>query len=47
MVRRHGIALGQLLLRNPDLLLLDEPTNHLDVDSIEMARIISRTIIEQ
>lgn len=33
--QKTRIALGQLLLRNPDLLLLDEPTNHLDVDSIE------------
>src|SRR4026207_1301569 len=27
------IALGQLLLRQPDLLLLDEPTNHLDLEA--------------
>src|SRR4029450_10092028 len=30
--RRRG-ALGQLLLRQPDLLLLDEPTNHLDAET--------------
>ncbi len=29
------IALGKILLQNPDLILLDEPTNHLDLESIE------------
>ncbi len=29
------IALGKILLQDPDLLLLDEPTNHLDLDTIE------------
>ena len=29
------IALGKILLQDPDLLLLDEPTNHLDVDTIQ------------
>ncbi len=29
------IALGKILLQNPDLLLLDEPTNHLDLETIE------------
>ena len=28
------IALGKILLQDPDLLLLDEPTNHLDVETI-------------
>ncbi|CAL4323887.1 ATP-binding cassette domain-containing protein [Buchnera aphidicola] len=28
------IALGSVLLRNPDILLLDEPTNHLDINTI-------------
>ena len=28
------VALGRLLLANPDLLLLDEPTNHLDLPSV-------------
>ncbi len=28
------VALGKLLLSNPDLLLLDEPTNHLDLETI-------------
>jgi ATP-binding cassette subfamily F protein 3 len=28
------IALGKLLLQQPDLLLLDEPTNHLDIESL-------------
>ncbi|MDP6171384.1 MAG: ATP-binding cassette domain-containing protein, partial [Prochlorococcaceae cyanobacterium ETNP2_MAG_10] len=29
------IALGKILLQDPDLLLLDEPTNHLDVEAIQ------------
>ncbi len=29
------IALGKIILQEPDLLLLDEPTNHLDLDTIE------------
>ncbi len=29
------IALGKILLQEPDLLLLDEPTNHLDIETIE------------
>ncbi len=28
------IALGKILLQDPDLLLLDEPTNHLDIETI-------------
>ena len=28
------VALGKLLLTNPDLILLDEPTNHLDIASV-------------
>ena len=28
------VALGRLLLRNPDVLMLDEPTNHLDLESV-------------
>ncbi len=29
------IALGKIILKEPDLLLLDEPTNHLDIATIE------------
>ncbi len=29
------IALGKILLKDPDLLLLDEPTNHLDIQTIQ------------
>ncbi|AII44522.1 lysophospholipase [Synechococcus sp. KORDI-100] len=29
------IALGKILLQDPELLLLDEPTNHLDVETIQ------------
>ncbi len=29
------IALGKIILQEPDLLLLDEPTNHLDLDTIK------------
>jgi len=29
------VALGKILLQEPDLLLLDEPTNHLDIEAIQ------------
>lgn len=32
--QKTRIALGRLLLTNPDLIMLDEPTNHLDMVSI-------------
>jgi len=31
---KRRVALGALLLSNPDMLLLDEPTNHLDAESV-------------
>ena len=32
--QKTRVALGRLLLTNPDIILLDEPTNHLDMESI-------------
>ena len=33
--QKTRVALGRLLLQNPDLIILDEPTNHLDLHAIE------------
>ncbi|MCR5719758.1 MAG: ABC-F family ATP-binding cassette domain-containing protein [Lachnospiraceae bacterium] len=32
--QKTRVALGKILLSNPDLIILDEPTNHLDLNSV-------------
>lgn len=41
--QKTRVALGKLLLCNPDLLLLDEPTNHLDIPAIQWLEDYLRT----
>ena len=37
------VALGKIILSDPDLILLDEPTNHVDLETVEfMERLLQK-----
>ena len=38
------IALGKVMLQQPDIILLDEPTNHIDLETIEWLEVYLKTL---